>query len=122
MKKFLIVTGLLLLLYPLISRSEEGGSMMNRNPGDEITLSSTDLKVFPNPVQNKSFHIELGNDKIHEIRISNIAGSLVYMKTLPAATGKYQVFTDNIPNGIYLLKITTANHISRTVKLLISNK
>jgi hypothetical protein len=122
MKRFLIVAGLFLLLNPMIGRGYEGGNTIDRNPVDEITGSSADLKVFPNPVQNKSFNIELGNDKILEIRISNIAGSMVYRKTLPAPAEKYQVFTDNIPNGIYLLKIITANHISKTVKLLISNK
>jgi hypothetical protein len=122
MKRFLILTGLLFMLTPVICLGDEGGKALTGKAKTEIPLNSPDLKVFPNPVQNKWFAIELSNDKIIEIKISNIAGSSIYFKTLPIPAEKYQVFTDNIANGIYLLRITSANHFSKTVKLLISNR
>lgn len=120
MKKYLILALLYFLLVPFIRGNEKGNDSYAMKEGNE-SFTSSELKVFPNPVQNRNFTIELSSDKIVEIRISNIAGSLVYRKTLPLPAFKFQVITENIPNGIYLLKVTSVNHFSRTIKLMINN-
>lgn len=85
----------------------------------ETIHTALDVKVYPNPVHYKRFTIEVFNQTIQEIRITNIAGNQVFYKKFTAPVTRYQVVLENIPNGIYLLKITSPGS-SKTLKLLVS--
>jgi hypothetical protein len=122
MKKVYISIGLMLSVLCLVAQP---GNFMRSDlqavHGNSGTFTSREVNIYPNPVVNKRFTIELDAGYLREIRILNVAGIEVYHKKPDSAITKYQVYTDKLPNGIYLLKVTSGDQISRTYKLLISN-
>lgn len=84
--------------------------------------SVLDVRVFPNPVNDKRFTVELKDQVIQEIRIVNIAGSVVYLKRFQVPVSRHQVMLENITNGVYMLRITASNNITRTTKLMVRNQ
>jgi hypothetical protein len=91
-------------------------------PESNSSLVLEEWRVFPNPVLHKKFTIDISDNFISEIRISNIAGKLVYEKKFTLPVSRFEVSTDNLPDGIYLLRINASNNSSRTIKLLISTE
>jgi hypothetical protein len=81
-----------------------------------------DFRVFPNPVVNRKFTIEFFRQSIAEIRISNIAGQMVYVKKFTLPVQRHEVLTGDFPDGIYLLRMTSDSGSSRTIKLLINTE
>jgi hypothetical protein len=96
----------------------DAGENFSKN-GEMVTL---EFKVFPNPVLHKRFTIDLSGNSISEIRISNIAGKLVYEKKFTLPVSRFEVLTENLPDGIYLLRINAGSNTSRTIKLLINTE
>jgi len=80
-----------------------------------------ELKVFPNPVTEKKFTVELSNLNLREIHILNIAGKQVYEKKVLSNINRFEVNVEDLPDGIYFLKVHAAGNVSKTVKLMISS-
>jgi hypothetical protein len=95
------------------SQNESGYSSINESN------SQLDVRVFPNPVDNKWFTVELSSQNIQEIRITNIAGATVYIRKFQGHVSMYRVNLENVPNGIYLLRVTSDNLLTKTTKLLL---
>jgi hypothetical protein len=112
---------LLLFSFLALSAQTDGGAFTGLGvyPGNESTMNQMDLKVFPNPVLNKKFTVELNFNQIAEIRISNIAGIQVYDKKFISPLSSFEVIIENIPDGIYFLRVSATNNTSKTIKLLI---
>lgn len=91
-------------------------------PAGNDNSSVLDVRVFPNPVNDKRFTVELKDQVIQEIRIVNIAGSVVYLKRFQVPVSRHQVMLENITNGVYMLRITASNNITRTTKLMVRNQ
>jgi len=120
-KKILLIVFVLLTLSLHTARSaNESGSGWGGIIPDKGELVPEEFKVFPNPVLHKKFTIDLSGNSISEVRISNIAGKQVYDKKFTLPVSRFEVSTDNLPDGIYLLRINASNNSSRTIKLLIS--
>ena len=121
MKKYFGLVLLLLLLAPPAARAAGSGTGPDLGGGNENTLAGFDVKVFPNPVTARRFTIESSQSAIREVRILNIAGTEVLHRKTDGQNNRLQVFTGNIPNGVYLLKIQTSGQGTKTLKLLISH-
>ncbi len=122
MKKHLFSILLLFAVFCLAAQpAENTKSQVPGSSGMEPAFGSLEMKVFPNPVLNRRFTLELPTQGISEIRITNIAGIQVYQKKLSNTVNRYQVFLDHIPDGIYLLKVTSAENLSKTTKLLVTS-
>ena len=121
MKKYLL---LVLLLFPFLTLFAHTGNgpkgSISGNTGREGTYTSLEVVAFPNPVVNKRFTVEVNNHYLQGIRISNIAGIQVYEKRYTGLVNRVEVAIDNLPNGIYLLRVNADNNSSKTIKLLIS--
>jgi hypothetical protein len=89
--------------------------------GNEIN-SMLEVRIFPNPVTDKRVNIELADQSIQEIRITNIAGSVVYSKRFLAQVTKHQIVLENVPNGVYLMRVISDGNLSRTSKLMVRNQ
>ena len=75
------------------------------------------INLFPNPATDK-LTIALGsNNKKVEVTIADITGQIIY-KTVATNSEKVEVNTQDIPAGIYLVQIQTADFIA-TKKLVI---
>jgi hypothetical protein len=110
---------LALFLHSAIT-ANEFSSGTGFTPDSKSSLVIEEWRVFPNPVLHKKFTIDLSGNFISEIRISNIAGKQVYEKKFTLPVSQFEFSTDNLPDGIYLLRINASNNSSRTIKLLIS--
>ena len=127
MKQFLLILFLAVAVTPLWAQSSgdiRGGGQTGITspvPGDQ-PFNQLEVKIFPNPVQDKRFTVETGSHFIREIKLTNIAGIVVFQKKFQMQVQKHQVVLDNIPNGIYLLKITSDGNLSKTSKLLVRNQ
>jgi hypothetical protein len=121
MKRFLFLAMMLLLLLPATASPDGVALSSPGKDGTENSFVSLDIKIFPNPVRDRQFTVELSTGNISEIRVLNIAGAQVYLKTLPSPVNRFQVVSGNLHNGIYLLRITSDSHITKTVKLMVSN-
>lgn len=126
MKLFYVILLLILAGSPVAAQSSgwhsshSGGEMLS--PGVNDNNSGLDVKVFPNPVNDKRVTVELRDQAIQEIRITNIAGSVVYLKRFQVPVSRHQVMFENISNGVYMLRITSSNNLARTTKLMVRNQ
>ncbi|GAA4468491.1 hypothetical protein GCM10023093_26180 [Nemorincola caseinilytica] len=75
------------------------------------------LQLSPNPAQGS---VQLSYHDIAEtgqVTITNVTGQVVYADTVPAGTGNITISLQNIPAGIYLVKLTSGN-VMHTQKLI----
>ena len=80
------------------------------------------IKVFPNPCTGQKLTIELNNEELTELRISNIAGKVVILKKFLIPVNKIDISLDNTPNGIYLIQAKTASNKLVAKKLVVSGR
>ncbi len=86
---------------------------------DENTVN-TEVKIYPNPAKGEFVTVEFTKREIKEISLTNITGKEVFLKTYPFAENKKQVQLNDIPNGIYFLKIKTTEDKIVIKKLMVS--
>lgn len=84
---------------------------------NQISLSSSDLLIYPNPVLNgELFVANKGNDKIESIQILNVLGSLVQTCSVTPNNDIITIDLEGLPVGIYLVHIeTTSKTITRKI-------
>lgn len=79
-----------------------------------------ELVIFPNPVKNGKVNLQMNTDEIVEINLVNITGKEVLNKKLPFGTSSYELKLENVPNGLYLIQVKTAQNKAVVKKLLVS--
>ncbi|MDX8338529.1 T9SS type A sorting domain-containing protein [Draconibacterium sp. IB214405] len=110
---------IILLLFIFIgsqSFSQEAG-FQSTGFEDEV---KNEVKVYPNPCKNDKVTIEFSSKEISEVRLTNIAGQQVLLKKYDFPLPKIQLRLNEVPNGIYLLQITTTDNKPTVKKLMIS--
>jgi hypothetical protein len=123
--KILLFIFIFLLGLTGLSAQDSGWQTAGSNawqPAINETSGALDVKVFPNPVSDKRVNVELSDQSIHELRITNIAGSVIFSKRFQMPVARYQVFLADVPNGVYLLRVTSDGNQTRTTKLMIRNQ
>lgn len=83
-----------------------------------ITELPGGIKVFPNPASGV-LHIQNSNDLISHVEILNTAGTRLHMITINSNNGTVPLA--NLPEELYLLKITEASGRAYTTKFLHCN-
>ena len=83
--------------------SEVGYQLSSKNQQNEIT--NKDLNLFPNPVlKNEGFSLlPLFNMPIVQVRISNLAGEVLYNK--PNISQNIKLATTDFTEGIYIIEV-----------------
>lgn len=79
-----------------------------------------EVNIYPNPCRNNKVTIDYHSNNISEVRLTNIAGNQVYLKKYDLPTPKIELKLEKIPNGVYLIQITTTQNTHTVKKLLIS--
>ena len=79
------------------------------------TYKNLGFEVYPNPSNNHSVNVILGNENKADISLYNIGGQLIYHQKM---TSKKQNIP-NLPSGFYMLKITTDTQ-TRVKKVIIN--
>ncbi len=110
---------IILLLFTLIvasaSYAQDTGFSSFQNEEEK-----NEVKVYPNPCKNNKVTIDYTLKEISEIRITNITGKQVYLKEYKFPISKIQLSLHDIPNGIYLVQISTTDKKRTVKKLMIS--
>ncbi len=117
--KYRLITFLSILLFSLVTANANinlnGVSTAFPDEGNR-----NELRVFPNPAQTKQITIDFQSTEISEIRLINIAGKELIAKTVDFGTTKYTLQLDEIPNGIYFLRVKTSENRIVVKKLVVS--
>ena len=88
--------------------------------GDDPLVS--DLKVYPVPADEfVNIEMESPGDNIAQLRLSNLAGSVVRKFENTTDKGKIRLNTKDLKNGIYLLSIISDTEIISTRKIIVSH-
>jgi hypothetical protein len=115
----------LLITFIIVSFSVFSQNLQTSSPGwgnqlsDENNLS-LELRVYPNPSTDGNVTIELNNQEITEIRLTNITGKEVFLKKFQFAENKKQIQFNDIPNGLYILRIKTSDQKQFMKKLMLA--
>ncbi len=122
--KRLIISILSILSFTAVFARTDDGSKGAFVAGSvsQAGFPAWEVVISPNPVHNSWFTIELSSEFISEIRILNITGTVVYQRKPDSRASSYKVYTGKLPDGIYFLKITGSDQVSKTYKLMIINQ
>jgi len=85
---------------------------------EKISLKSTSIEVFPNPV-SETLTIKLPTDQSGQLQILDVFGRIVLaQKTTPKQA---KISVAHLPNGVYFLKLITEKSLVWTQKIIISH-
>ena len=98
----------------LLAGNPQGGLVLFKNQitpdGIKQTqLSQSTVKYYPNPTSHLLQLQSITNNKIKACTLMNQLGQSIIQQNIDAFAGELNV--SSIPNGVYILKITTANGI-----------
>ena len=111
-----IILVLFTLLITSASFAQDSGFTSFQNEEE----AKNEVKIYPNPCKNNKVTVDFSTKEISEIRLTNIAGKQVYLKEYTFPTSKIQLQLNDIPNGIYLIQISTTDNKRTVKKLMIS--
>ncbi|SHI42358.1 Por secretion system C-terminal sorting domain-containing protein [Tangfeifania diversioriginum] len=80
------------------------------------------LKIYPNPCKTGQVTLEMNDQEIDEVRLINIAGEKVLQKRMEFGTNRYQLKLENVPNGIYFMRVKTTDNKTVVKKLVVSSR
>ena len=121
MKKIILVFTAILFIYFSASAQQEDGKTDNWNTSLKTTEHQPELKVYPNPCKDSKITLEMENQELSEIKITNITGKQIYFKKLVVPESKQQIQLENFPNGVYLIQIKTTENKIVAKKLLVAS-
>ncbi len=87
---------------------------------DEQQVSSK-LKIYPNPCSTGQVTLEMEDHEIAEIKVINITGKEILQKKTDFGVNKYQLKLNNVPKGIYFLRVRTTENKVVAKKLVVSD-
>ena len=82
-----------------------------RTNGTGIKNIDTKINVYPNPVSDVLF-VNVGDIRINEIIISNIAGNIVHQNNPKNHSAEYSINVGNLSSGVYIITLKSDNRIS----------
>ncbi len=120
MKKIILFIFIITISISGFSQNTAGNNISwNTISADENSIN-TEVKIYPNPAKGEYVTVEFNKREIKEISLTNITGREVFLKTYPFTETKKQVQLNDIPNGIYFLKIKTTEDKIVIKKLMVS--
>ncbi|MCF2445021.1 T9SS type A sorting domain-containing protein [Dyadobacter sp. CY345] len=81
-------------------------------------IAAADLSVYPNPSTDKLFIRD--NGTVKEVVINNLNGSAVYKASSSFASGSGLIDVTNLPQGMYIVKVTRTNGLVSTSKVVVN--
>ncbi|NOX85181.1 MAG: T9SS type A sorting domain-containing protein [Chlorobi bacterium] len=70
------------------------------------------LYIFPNPVKDKAILSFNPDNRTGNLSIFTLQGNLLWSETIDLnETGKYQLDASRLPNGLYVVKVTTSGTV-----------
>ena len=120
MKKILLILIILLSgIYGFAQSDTTNKSKWNNTFMSSDTMQP-DLRIYPNPCTNQRVTIQINNDEFSEIRLTNITGKVVLIKTYDVPVSQQELRLENLPDGIYLIQIRISRNKIIVRKLVVS--
>lgn len=104
------------------SQTERNNSFASDTQIAEALANPVEVKLYPNPVKNQRITIEFNKLEITEVKINNIAGKEVFNQKFDYPENKKTVRLNEVPNGVYLIRIKTSNDQLLVKKLVVANQ
>ncbi len=120
MRKILFICFILFISFSAIAQQEKGKINKWNNSFEATQKNQPELKVYPNPCKEQKITVELNDQELSEIKITNITGKQYYYKKLAIPEAKEQILLENFPNGLYIIQIKTTDNKLVAKKLLIA--
>ena len=89
---------------------------------DVTNLSQNELLVYPNPAESGRVTLEMNSGEISEVRLINIVGKEVLTRILDAGTTKFILPLDNLPDGIYFVRVKSSENNIVVKKLVVASR
>jgi len=80
-----------------------------------------EVNVYPNPVETGRVSIEMNHYELLEIRLIDIGGKEIKQKKISPGTSRTVLTVNEIPNGIYFIRIKTTDNKVYVKKLVLSS-
>ena len=122
MKQIILFTIAVFIYISGFSQNNVSNSSNWNNSFFEEKQNTPELKIYPNPCKGEKITLELKSHQIAEIQLTNITGKQVFNKKFNFAENKKQIQLNNIPNGIYLLKVKSTDNKTVVKKFIISKE
>lgn len=119
MRIFLLIAFVVLSLSGFSQYQRASSPVWGTQLSDENNISM-ELRVYPNPSTDGKVTVELNNQEISEVRLTNITGKEVLLKKFQFAESKKQIQLNDIPNGLYIIRITTSDQKQVMKKLMLA--
>lgn len=81
-----------------------------------------ELKIYPNPTETGRITLEMNTGEISEISLVNIAGKEIITRKIEFGTPKYLLSLDEVPSGIYFVRVKTTENKMVVKKLVVSSR
>jgi hypothetical protein len=81
-----------------------------------------ELKIYPNPAKSGPVKLELSNGEILEIHIIDIRGKKILVKKPEHAVTISEISLDEVPDGIYIVRVKTKANKLIVKKLIVSSR
>ncbi len=120
-KIILAFTVILFICFSAAAQQESGKTATWNTSFSKKVQNQPEVKIYPNPCKDKKVTIELNNQELSEIKITNIAGKQMYFKILTIPESKKQIQLQNFPDGLYLIQIKTTENKLIAKKLLVTS-
>ena len=106
------------------TKCKTSSSPTARTSGTESTetvqvIEELSIEAYPNPIKS-SLSLKLGNpnnDRV-SIQMLDLSGrSMIMNNSAPTSDGIYQLDTESLQSGLYILRVTVGNYV-KTLKLM----
>ena len=120
MNKILLTSIFLLLLFA--SYAPPNGLFGLQEPQPANEMKQKELVIYPNPAESGQVTLELNSGEISEIRLINITGKEVLLEKSDYGVQQHTLKLNDIPNGIYFVRVQTTDNKTYVQKLVISSR
>ena len=121
MKKLILLISL--LIFTFTGFSDNPGNLFFQQDQPALTQENRfELKIYPNPTETGRITLEMNTGEINEIRLIDIAGKEVISRKIDFGTPKYLLSLDEVPNGIFFVRVKTTENKVVVKKLVVSSR
>lgn len=121
MKKLIVISIFSIFIFTVFPAGANT-SIQNQEHSGFNEPDRFELILYPNPTETGRITLEMNNEEILEIRLINITGKEVLLRKMEFGTPKYLLSLENIPNGIYFVRVKTTEDKIVVKKLVVSSR
>lgn len=120
MKRILLITIFSFFIFTAFAVLP-GSAAALQDGAAKIDSAQNELKIYPNPTETGRVTLEMNTGEIAEIRLINIAGKEVIYKKMDFGTTKHVLSLEQVPSGIYFIRVKSVENKNIVKKLIVSS-